>query len=176
MFFFGAIAAMIYGKQDISEVMQIQGLLIPAILVLGLNIWTTNDNALYTSGLGLANITKLPKRHLVLMAGTLGTFSAIWLYDNFCNWLNILNVFIPPCGAIILISYLFSNKHHDQVKIVWPAIVGFVVGSIVALGGFGYIPFLDLTGFGLPAINGMIAAAASYGVCDILRESSNEKK
>ena len=27
-----------------------------AILVLGLNIWTTNDNALYTAGLGLANI------------------------------------------------------------------------------------------------------------------------
>ena len=27
-----------------------------AILVLGMNIWTTNDNALYTAGLGLANI------------------------------------------------------------------------------------------------------------------------
>ena len=47
------------GKSDISDVMIAQGLLIPAILVLGLNIWTTNDNALYASGLGFANITGL---------------------------------------------------------------------------------------------------------------------
>ncbi|MFM5075781.1 cytosine permease, partial [Aeromonas hydrophila] len=46
MFVFGAAGAAVTGQADISEVMLMQGLLIPAILVLGLNIWTTNDNAL----------------------------------------------------------------------------------------------------------------------------------
>lgn len=46
MFIFGAAGASVTGQSDISEVMIAQGLLIPAIIVLGLNIWTTNDNAL----------------------------------------------------------------------------------------------------------------------------------
>lgn len=47
---------------DISDVMIAQGLLLPAIVVLGLNIWTTNDNALYASGLGFANITGMSSK------------------------------------------------------------------------------------------------------------------
>ena len=39
-----------------------------AVIVLGLNIWTTNDNALYSTGLGLSN-TKIKKSPLVLISG-----------------------------------------------------------------------------------------------------------
>lgn len=46
MFIFGAAGAAAVGQADISDVMIAQGLLLPAIVVLGLNIWTTNDNAL----------------------------------------------------------------------------------------------------------------------------------
>lgn len=56
MFFFGAIAYIFVGGNDIFEVMIRLNLFYMAVLVLGLNIWTTNDNALYTAGLGLANI------------------------------------------------------------------------------------------------------------------------
>lgn len=51
MFIFGAAGAAATGQADISDVMMAQGLLIPAIIVLGLNIWTTNENALYASAL-----------------------------------------------------------------------------------------------------------------------------
>lgn len=61
MFLFGAVGAMVTGNSDIADVMFSQGLIIPAIIVLGLNIWTTNDNAIYTAGLGLSNITKVKK-------------------------------------------------------------------------------------------------------------------
>ena len=47
MLAFGAIGAMATGQSDIAEVMFMQSLIIPAIIILGLNIWTTNDNALY---------------------------------------------------------------------------------------------------------------------------------
>src|SRR5690625_7785251 len=57
------------GESDISEVMYTQGLILPAILVLGLNIWTTNDNALYASGLGFSNITKIAKGKMVVLNG-----------------------------------------------------------------------------------------------------------
>ena len=56
MFFFGAVSSIYVGGNDIFEVMINLGLFYMAVLVLGLNIWTTNDNALFSAGLGLANI------------------------------------------------------------------------------------------------------------------------
>lgn len=88
MFLFGAIGAMVTGNSDIADVMFSQGLIIPAILVLGLNIWTTNDNALYTAGLGLSNITKISKKKLVIISGLIGTIGAIWLNNNFTGFLT----------------------------------------------------------------------------------------
>ena len=67
MLAFGAIGAMATGQSDIAEVMFMQSLIIPAIIILGLNIWTTNDNALYGSGLGFSNITKQPKSRMVII-------------------------------------------------------------------------------------------------------------
>lgn len=174
MFFFGAAAAMICGKNDISEVLAMQGLLLPAIFVLGLNIWTTNDNALYTSGLGLANVTGLPKRHLVLVNGLVGTAASLWLYDNFCGWLNLLNTVIPPCGAILIADYFFVR--HRRVSdyaspavaaVSLAAVIAWAAGSLVALAGSGCLPFVCFFTWGIPAVNGMLVGAAVYLVIQL---------
>ena len=47
MFLFGSIESMVTGNFDVNDIMFSQGLVIPSILVLELNILTTNDNALY---------------------------------------------------------------------------------------------------------------------------------
>ena len=166
MFFFGAAAAMVYGKHDISEVLALQGLLLPAIFVLGLNIWTTNDNALYTSGLGLANITRLPKRWVVLFNGVLGTVLALWLYDNFCGWLTILNTVIPPVGAVVIADYFLLKRRGEtaEVAVSLPAVVAWALGSVVALGGFGHLPLGAWAMHGIPAVNGMLVSAFVYVV------------
>ena len=96
MFCFGAVGGAYTGKDDIFYVMIAQGLAIPAIIVLGANIWTTNDAALYTGSLGLSNITKVRKRPMVIVSGVLGTALAVWLYNNFVSWLNFLTAPLPP--------------------------------------------------------------------------------
>ena len=83
MFFFGGISSVYVGGNDIFEVMINLGLFYLAILVLGLNIWTTNDNALYSAGLGLANIFGQRKKPMVLVSGIIGTVLAVWLYWQF---------------------------------------------------------------------------------------------
>ena len=151
MFFFGAVSS------DIFEVMLNLNMFYFAVLVLGLNIWTTNDNALFTSGLGLSNIFGLPKKRMVLLAGIIGTVAAEWLYWNFCDWLTALNCTLPPVGIILIISY-FSNRqaYRDgtiaEPKVCWPAIVGVILGALVA----------NLVNWGLPSINGMAVAALCY--------------
>ena len=128
-----------------------------AVLVLGLNIWTTNDNALFTSGLGLSNIFGLPKKTMVLIAGLIGTLAAVWLYWNFCDWLNILNATLPPVGIILIISYFTHRKEYlaDAVphkSVDWWAVFGVIAGAVVA----------NLVKWGFPAINGMAVAAVCY--------------
>ncbi|WP_042354206.1 cytosine permease [Bacillus rubiinfantis] len=158
MFLFGAVGTIVTGKSDISEVMFVQGLMVPAIIVLGFNIWTTNDNALYASGLGFSNITKIKKSKLVIVNGIVGTIAAMWLYNNFTGFLTILGSALPPIGAIILADYFIVNRgkypSFEGMKfkaVNWTAILAWVVGVALAK----YMP-------GIPPINGLLGAAVIY--------------
>ena len=157
MFCFGAVSSIFVGGNDIFDVMLKLNLFYAAILVLGLNIWTTNDNALYSVGLGLANIFKKKKSTMVLVAGLIGTVMAEWLYYNFCGFLNILNCTLPPVGIIIVVAY-FSNRRAfvtDTVEIKnvdWGAVTGVIAGAAVA----NFLPW------GVPSINGMVVATLCY--------------
>lgn len=158
MFIFGAVGAMVTGQSDISEVMFLQGLILPAIIILGFNIWTTNDNALYASGLGFSNITKLPKGKLVMFNGFLGTIGSLYLYNNFVGWLTFLGSFIPPIGGIIIADYFFVNRENYKFfegkkfeAVNTHSIVAWVIGVLAAK----FIP-------GIPPLNGVIFAAVGY--------------
>ena len=157
MFLFGAVSSIYAGGNDIFEVMLNLNLFYIAVLVLGLNIWTTNDNALYTGGLGLSNIFGLSKKTMVLISGVIGTLAAVWLYWNFCGWLSILNATLPPVGIILIISYFSNRKAYlegtvPEKSVNWWAIAGVVLGAVVA----------NLVKWGFPAINGMAVAAVCY--------------
>jgi cytosine permease len=97
---------------------------------------------------------------MVLIAGLVGTVTAIWLYNNFVSWLAFLNATLPPIGAIIILDY-FLRKNAYEVdskfklrKVNWFALAGVVVGALVG----NYVPW------GISAINAMIAACIVYFV------------
>ncbi len=83
-------------------------------MVLGLNIWTTNDNALYASGLGFANITGMSSKTLSVINGIIGTVCALWLYNNFVGWLTFLSAAIPPVGGVIIADYLMNRRRYEH--------------------------------------------------------------
>lgn len=141
MFAFGAVGGAFTGKEDIFYVMIAQGLTVPALIVLGANIWTTNDNALYTGALGLSSITKIPKRPMVLAAGIFGTLASVWLYEHFVTWLTLLNAVLPPIGAVLMMDFFFcrsryigddSEKH--IVRFNFPNSAGIIVGAAIGIG------------------------------------------
>lgn len=170
MFAFGTVGGAFTGQDDIFYVMIAQGLMIPALIVLGANIWTTNDNALYTSGLGLSNITRIRKRPMVLVAGAVGTVAAIWLYNNFIGWLNFLNATLPPVGAIITLDFfLHREKYREgfeiQEKANPGALVGVVAGALV--GNFVH--------WGIASLNAMVVACLCYFVYDRIMSARTAK-
>ncbi|MDR1531466.1 MAG: cytosine permease [Clostridiales bacterium] len=157
MFLFGAVGGAYTGRDDIFYVMIAQGFAIPAIIVLGANIWTTNDNALYSAGLGLSNITKIRKKPLTLVSGAIATLAAIWLYNNFISWLSFLNATLPPVGVILILDYFLHKENYSkdsaptQTVNFW-AVAGVVAGALVA----NFLPW------GIASINAMVTATVLY--------------
>lgn len=158
MFLFGAVGALFYQEADISEVLLKQGMIVWAVIILGLNIWTTNDNALYASGLGFSNITKLPKKYMVLLNGVLGTLAAVYLYNNFVGWLSFLNTMLPSIGGIIIADYFIVRKGSylsledtDFEKVRPCAVIAWVSGVFAAR----FLP-------GIAPVNSIFCAVGVY--------------
>lgn len=156
MFCFGAIGGAFTGKDDIFYVMIAQGLAIPALIVLGANIWTTNNNALYTGGLAISNITGVRMKMTTWIAGIAGTALAIWLYWNFVGWLNILNCALPPIGIIVILDYFMNHTKYTgeshPVSVNWFHIAGILAGAVTA----------NLLPWGIAALNAMAVATACF--------------
>lgn len=93
---------------------------------------------------------------MVLISGIIGTLLSVWLYYNFCNWLNILNCTLPPVGIILVLSYFMDKeayKEGAEEKVVdWFAVVGVILGAVVA----------NIVPYGIASINGMAVAAICY--------------
>lgn len=173
MFLFGAVGAKVFNTSDISDVMFSQGLIVPAIIVLGFNIWTTNDNALYSSGLGFSNILKIGKSKIVVVNGILGTIFAMSLYNNFVGWLAMLNTLLPSIGGVILADYFFVKKgNYSAIKdaqfktVNWIAMGSWAVGVLAAK----YIP-------GIAPLNSVISTMVVYTVVSkvMVKEVSPKK-
>lgn len=165
MFCFGAVGGAFTGKDDIFYVMIAQGLAIPALIVLGANIWTTNNNALYTGGLAISNISGVRMKITTWIAGIVGTALAIWLYWNFVGWLNVLNCALPPIGVIVILDY-FKNrgKFKDEcsdIAVNWFNIAGIVIGAVVA----------NMLNWGIAAINAMVVAAICFFLGELTRRN-----
>ncbi len=163
MFIFGAVGAAATGMSDIAEVLAQQGLLGAGIALLVLNIWTTNDNALYAAGLGLTNITGLKRVHLVLAAGVVGTVLADFLYNNFVGWLVFLSVSLPPIGGVIIGDFYlrcrasYPDPENYQFRdINWAAMIawGLAIGVSVISPEEGV--------FSIAPLNAIITAMLAY--------------
>ena len=93
---------------------------------------------------------------MVLISGVVGTLAAVWLYWNFCGWLNILNCTLPPVGIILILSYFMHKKDFEttetSVQVNWFSVIGVVLGAVVA----------NVVHWGFASINGMVVAGACY--------------
>ena len=133
--------------------------------MLGANIWTTNNNALYTGGLAMSNISGVRMKFTSWAAGIVGTALAIWLYWNFVGWLNILNCALPPIGVIVILDY-FKNRRkykgeYQETAVNWFNIAGIVVGAVVA----------NLLHWGIAALNAMAVAAICFFLGELTRKN-----
>lgn len=155
----GAIAAINTGAFDPSEILFGLGFVPLAILLAVSNIWTTNDNNLYSATLGASRSLRIPRYAAVIICGGIG---AVFAAFNPATIGSIFTVLIavgstaPALGGVVLGAYVVREMMGTEKVMPIVAWAGWILGSIagVYLGDFLGI----LVGF----IVGFVCVAVGY--------------
>ena len=158
LIFSGAFCALVYGNEDIVQVMAQQGLLFWGLALFLLNMWTTQDNTIYAFSVAGAHMFRTSKRTLFVLGGA--TFALVLamggIYEALVPYLVLLGTFIPPIGGVLMADFwLYRRGGYDleqrQANFNWAGVVAYILASAIAY----FTP-------GIKPINGIIAAAVIY--------------
>lgn len=158
----GALGTMIYQQADIVDVLIAQGFVSIAVLMLFLNIWTTQDNTIYNFAVAGCNLLRTEKRRLVTVGGAaIGTVLAVGgMYNLLIPFLVLLGTFIPPMGGVIMAD--FWLKHKGQ----YPSLATAQLPDFNRRGLTAYVIGATAAYFSplLPPLVGVLVAAGSYAL------------
>ena len=109
----GSIATIAMNEYDLTLILLGFGLVIPSLILMTTNIFTTNAANLYSTGLNLANSFKIGRTKMMLIL--IGVSAAATLLkpheaDFYYTFLNALGNVIPPLAGIIVADYFVVNK------------------------------------------------------------------
>lgn len=131
MIIFGAASNVLVGGSDIFNIFTYFGFEVIGIIVLGLNIWSSCDNGLYSAGMEFENITKIDHKKIILFSGLASTIFSYYLYNNFIEFLSIMNYALPPIGVVLITNY-FMKKDYSKNNINIINCIAVIIGGISA--------------------------------------------
>ena len=160
----GAITALAVSNPDLTEVLLKLGLVIPAIILMTTNIFTTNATNLYSNALGLANVFRTVSRGKIfagmLVFAMIMTTTQPYRIDALFAFLGTLGTVVPPLPGIILADYFILHRgaygplsDANAVRINWAACWAWVLATILvfAIQPHGFAP-----------LNGIILGGVLY--------------
>ncbi|MYZ51905.1 cytosine permease [Malikia spinosa] len=160
MIMVGAYGAMVYQQPDIVEVMVLQGLSIAAVVMLFLNIWTTQDNTIYNFAAAGCNMIRQDRRGTITLIGAgVGTLLAIGgMSDLLIPFLILLGSIIPPIGGVIVADFFYGHKGRyprlstaELPRFNWVGLSAYSIGALCAYFSPWVAPLV-----------GILVAALSY--------------
>lgn len=160
----GAIAAIAMNNSDLTVILLGFGLIVPSLILMTTNIFTTNAANLYSTSLNLSNAFKMDRNKMLtilLIISALATLTKPYEITFLFTFLNILGTVVPPLSGIILCDYFLVHKgsyvDYDKVTFSkWNLIPWLTWGISIAL--------VYVIPFGLPSLNGIILGGIIYTV------------
>ena len=160
MIFSGMLGGLVFGTGDLIELMISMGIIFWALLILTLNIWTTNNATAYAFGMAGAEMFNKPNKNPFIIGGIIiALLMAIFGISNyFIPALNLLGTFVPPVGGAIIGDFLFVYKkriprieyvHFKTIR--WAPVIAYVIACVVA-----YV--CGQINLGIPALEGIVIA------------------
>lgn len=159
----GAIAAAATGQADLPALLISMGLVIPGIILLTTNIFTTNGTNLYSNALALSNVFRNVDRKIIFYGMILFAMVMTLLRPNridvFFVFLNVLSIIIPALPGIIFVDFYYFNKAQypklseaDAKQIRWSAVISWIIATVLTF-------FIK---WGFQPLNGIVMGALIY--------------
>ena len=136
-----ALLSVAYGTGDLIALLIATSVGIPALLVVVLATWTSNDKNLYESALALSSVLpKMERWKLTAAAGAIGTcIAAAGIFRHFIELLIGLGITIGPIAGVYLSDFLLRREVYGAEApatgpaIRWQAVIAWVGGIGVGL-------------------------------------------
>jgi cytosine permease len=139
------------------------------VILLILNVWTTQDNTIYAFSVAGANMFRTHNRHAFVLGGA--TFALVLtlsgIYDLLPAYLIFLGTVIPPVGGIIMVDYWL--RHRGQFPRLSARLPAFNWAGVIAYVGASAIAYLTgSANIGIGPVNGIVAAAILYSILHLV--------
>ncbi|PIE55342.1 MAG: cytosine permease [Dethiosulfovibrio peptidovorans] len=166
MIFAGAYGSYTYQEPDIVKVLTLQGLSVPAFILLIANVWTTQDNEIYCFSVAGCNFFRTEKRKMITLVGAgIAIVLAIGgIYNQLIPFIMISGTVIPPIGGTMFADWLIKHKRRypkiaetEFQNFNYTGISAYIAGALAAV----FSP-------GIPPINGIVVAFVAYPILDKL--------
>ena len=170
MVFSGMIGGFAFQTGDLIELMIAMGLTFWALIILTLNIWTTNNATAYAFGVaGAEMFNKSNKAPFIIGGVIIATIVAVMgVGTYFIPLLNLFGIFIPPLGGVIIGDYIFTYKRSIPMieyvtfkKMRIAPAIAYIIGCSIA-----YVT--NLFEIGVPSLQGIVIAALAVPVVSVL--------
>lgn len=164
----GALAAIAVNNSDLPAVLLSMGLLIPSIILMTTNIFTTNAANLYSNSLNLSNSFNMDRKKMIiilLIIAALATLTRPYEIGFFFTFLETLGNVIPPLAGIIIADYFILNKGRYEAL----ETVKFKKWNINAFLTWGISLVLSFVmPVGLPALTSLISSIIIFPILSIV--------
>lgn len=140
-----------------------------ALVFVFVNLGSVCTHCLYNGAIGWAHLSGKTMRTLTILLGIIGGIAALaGVWGLFLDWLNLLGIFVPPIGAVMIVDQLMLRRGSldDTAPNYRPnAFLAWAVGSVAGLLVHSLAPGLS------EAICGLIAAGLAYAGVEVALRS-----
>ncbi len=142
-----------------------------AVLFVFINLGSVCTHCLYNGAVGWSQLTGNRMRRLTLILGVIGVVAALaGVWSHFATWLNLLGIFVPPIGAILIVDQLLRRPAVERAVSAWRVqpFVAWAIGSLCATAVHVWAPQLS------EAVVGLLVGGVAYVAIDYVTSRSTE--
>ena len=142
-----------------------------AVLFVFINLGSVCTHCLYNGAVGWSQLTGNRMRRLTLILGVIGVVAALaGVWSHFATWLNLLGIFVPPIGAILIVDQLLRRPAVERAVSAWRVqpFVAWAIGSLCATAVHLWAPQLS------EAVVGLLVGGVAYVAIDYVTSRSAE--
>ncbi len=163
----GAAATPADSGGDFLPILTTHGPVLSAIAVIFVfvNLGSVCTHCLYNGAVGWSQLTNSRMRLLTIVLGVLGLAAALaGVWSHFATWLNLLGIFVPPIGAVLIIDQLVRRRTVPRAISQWRVqpFLAWALGSLAAYAVHVWAPQLS------EAVAGLLVGALAYSAIEAL--------